>query len=482
MSVEDVFGELRSLLSQAPSEALWEQICALCDAEVAHDAGRFEAEVLPYVSDGLLGWPDALRTAPQGWIDAISAAGAHPCGSLVRRIARQPAGDGRLLAAPCLAQVTELSLSVLGVPSADALEGASMLKALRVLELGNADPQGAGVRFEQMPALTTLHAGFGERSGRGPLLDALKRSGRLAALEALWMGCAGLEAADMERLDVCKQLRELAVWSNHRLGDAGVAAACEALKEAPLVHLNVGGCGLTGASVARIAQTPWRLEQLLIWGNALSEDAATVLGEHEAFGALRMLQLSKTGLSGAALAPLLSRRGPQPLRELRCADQGELSAASWSAAAQGDTARGLEVLHARQAKLGAGGAFEGLLEGMEGGRMRRLLIPSNKLGAAHMMALRDARLPNLRELDLSDNLITNAGLEALLAASWFEGLEILKVSKCHLNKAILGPLRALSGRALALRELHMHVAGISTAALIYAIGGALPQIKLQLKG
>jgi hypothetical protein len=44
------------------------------------------------------------------------------------------------------------------------------------------------------------------------------------------------------------------------------------------------------------------------------------------------------------------------------------------------------------------------------------------------------------------------------------------------------PLRALSGRALALRELHMHVAGISTAALIYAIGGALPQIKLQLKG
>jgi hypothetical protein len=309
------------------------------------------------------------------------------------------------------------------------------------------------------------------------LLDALEASGRLPALESLWMAGMGFLPADVARLGVCKRLRELAVWSSSGLKDTGVAALCEALRDAPLTHLNVGGCGLTGESVARIAQAPWRLEQLLIWGNALSEDAATVLGEHEAFGALRLLSVGRTGLSGGALAPLLSRRGAQPLRELWCDELVELSAASWSAAARGDTVRGLEMLVAERVGLRGQGALEGLVEGMDGGRMRRLVLSNNGLGAAHMLALRDARLPNLRELELNDNPLGDAGLEVLLSAGWIEGLEVLKVSGYGLSMAAVELLRAQAPRLGALRELHMHVNGMSDEALREALCGVSLNIK-----
>jgi hypothetical protein len=333
-----------------------------------------------------------------------------------------------------------------------------------------------------MPALTALHTGTCKgRDSLLLLLDALEVSGRLPAMESLWMAEMGFIAGDMPRLGVCERLRELAVWATAGLGDAGVAAICEALQHAPLTYLNVGGCGLTGESVARIAQAPWRLEQLLIYGARLADEAASMLGRHEAFGALRLLQLSKTGLSGAALAPLLSRRGPQPLRELWCEGLSELSAASWSAAARGEVMCGLEVLVAENAGLHGQGALEGLVEGMDGGRMRRLVLSNNGLEAAHMLALRDARLPDLRELDLYFNPITDAGLGGLLAAGWIEGLEVLRVSGCGLSVAAVDLLRAHAPRLGALRELHIQLDGVGDKAMREAICGALPDLKLRVR-
>jgi hypothetical protein len=234
---------------------------------------------------------------------------------------------------------------------------------------------------------------------------------------------------------------------------------------------------LTGESVARIAQAPWRLEQLLIWDNVLSEDAAALLGEHEAFGALRSLNVNKTRLSGGALAPLLSRRGPWPLRELWCDGLAELSSASWSAAARGEVMCGLEVLVAKRVGLRGQGALEGLVEGMDGGRMRRLVLSNNGLEAAHMLALRDARLPDLRELELNDNPLGDAGLEALLSAGWIEGLEVLKVSGCRVSMAAVELLRAHAPRLGALRELHMQVNSTSDKALHEALCGVLLNTK-----
>ena len=139
--MEHLFGELRSLLAQAPSELLWEQICALCDAAVARDAGRFEAEVLPYVSVGLLGWPDRMRAAPKGWIDAIVKEGTHPCGPLVRWIDLdwRPAHDrARLLTAQ------ELRRDVLAVP---LLESGFGIKQVHMRRSARHEEKNDALRF-----------------------------------------------------------------------------------------------------------------------------------------------------------------------------------------------------------------------------------------------------------------------------------------------------------------------------------------------
>lgn len=72
MNATDVlFGELRSLLQESPSAALWERLCAHLDlwpqdalAEVA----------IPYAADHLARWPDALeRPAPVAWLTPLVA-------------------------------------------------------------------------------------------------------------------------------------------------------------------------------------------------------------------------------------------------------------------------------------------------------------------------------------------------------------------------------------------------------------------------
>jgi hypothetical protein len=411
-------------------------------------------------------------------VDAIVKEGWHPCGPLVRRLDRHLTHDAaRLLAAPCLAQVSEMSLFGINVERLDALEGASMLKSLRVLQLGGADLEGAHRLLRSAAALTELYAGSCSREEGAQLLNALRTSERLAQLEVLTIAGEGFDAAQAAGLGACVRLRELRVWASPALGDAGVAALCEALHDAPLEQLLVGSCGVT--EVAVIAAARWRLERLELWHNALSKGAARLLGVHEAFAGLRVLNIDSAELSGGALAPLLSRRGPQPLRELRCDDQPGLSAASWRAAARGDTARGLETLHASQAKLSAGGAFEGLMEGLDGGRMRTLELSSNGLVSAHALALRDTRLPGLRTLDLNANPIGDAGLEALLAAEWMEGVEVLKVSGCMLSMAAAALLRAQAPRLSALRELHIKLDGFRPEVVHEAFSSALPHVRMR---
>ncbi len=67
MAPRDPFGEVRSLLSEAPSASRWWALCALLE-RVGPD--RYEAELSHYVTRGLQRWPDALRIAPLRWLRA----------------------------------------------------------------------------------------------------------------------------------------------------------------------------------------------------------------------------------------------------------------------------------------------------------------------------------------------------------------------------------------------------------------------------
>ena len=271
---------------------------------------------------------------------------------------------------------------------------------------------------------------------RGVLLDALEASGRLPALESLWMAGMGFMAADAARLGVCTRLRELAVWSSAGLGDAGVAAICEALREAPLTHLNVGGCGLTLSSFARLAASRWPLRSLYWWGNSIGAAELELLARSRVVEGLQQLNIGDGRMGGGALAPLLSRRGPSALRELWLARGGEIGAAGMEAGAHGEVLSGLEVLHAETCRWEER-AFPALRAGLSGGSIAQLFLRANNLDDTSAAALAAADLPALRTLDLSSNQITNIGLAALLKAPWIARLDALDVSSCLVDADML---------------------------------------------
>ena len=67
MAHHELFGEVRSLLSEAPSASRWWSLCELLERCAPE---RYEAELAHYVTQGLHHWPDALRVAPLRWLYA----------------------------------------------------------------------------------------------------------------------------------------------------------------------------------------------------------------------------------------------------------------------------------------------------------------------------------------------------------------------------------------------------------------------------
>lgn len=61
------FGELRSLLQQPPSEATWLELCELIERAWLDHPDECVDAMLPYATQALERWPDALRKMPGNW-------------------------------------------------------------------------------------------------------------------------------------------------------------------------------------------------------------------------------------------------------------------------------------------------------------------------------------------------------------------------------------------------------------------------------
>jgi hypothetical protein len=77
MSDEHRFGDLRSLMQEAPSESVWTRLVALLDAWPRE---TLESEALPYVCEHLRRWPEELeRRVPDSWESEAFGTGSSPC-------------------------------------------------------------------------------------------------------------------------------------------------------------------------------------------------------------------------------------------------------------------------------------------------------------------------------------------------------------------------------------------------------------------
>jgi hypothetical protein len=249
-------------------------------------------------------------------------------------------------------------------------------------------------------------------------------------MERLWMGVTALMQEHAALLASCGALEELAIWSNLMIADEGFEVMCDgALADAPLTSLNVGGCGLTLPSFARLAASRWPLRSLYWWGNSIGAAELELLAGSRVIEGLQQLNIGDGRMGGGALAPLLSRRGPSALRELWLARGGEIGAAGMEAGVSGEVLRGLAALHTEMCRWEER-AFPALLAGLSGGSIAQLFLRSNGLDDTSAAALAAADLPALRTLDLSNNQLTNVGLAALLEAPWITQLEVLDISNC----------------------------------------------------
>jgi hypothetical protein len=473
------FGELRAALAASPSPFAWEAVCRCCERAALLDRAAFEEALLPYAQQALAGWPDALRTTPPRWLAA--AGGDVPGLPLVRHLelAHPPGGwpmaAGELLDAPGLRHVTQLKVAHL---SLGALRGCALLAQVQHVDLGASRRARAELEvIEQMPRLVGLRAADAD-TAVGALAE-LERLGWLGRMEALELGPALVTARGLEWLASCARLRSLGLWGG-ALRVEEVGRLCEALEAAPLEGLNVGGCGLDGAGLAKIAQTRWRLRDLGAWGARLGRAEVELLAQAEAFEGLERLNLRRA-LSGGALAPLLARRGATALRVLEvhgCA----LDAQSWRAASQGDVMRGLVTLGASEAGI-SDDVTSALVDGLGGGRIEALELSRNLLRGETAHRLARASLPQLRSLALDHTRIGDAGLSGLLEAPWIGGLEVLDVVSCELSLGAEALFKGAAHRLKSLRYLALTLAAIcEPEPLERRMLPILPQVEIGVHG
>lgn len=396
------FGELRSLLQQAPSEAVWEALCKL----VGSARWDKEAEVwLPYAADYLdRGWPDALRVWPAAWRKK-----APQAVELVRSMTVEGHKAGQLeVAASALeagrAPITGLTLNL----SAATIDGVARVLA--------AAPR----------SLRRL------RMVREAAPDTLLESGVLGRLEALSLEQAGLGDHKLVQLlrTLGPDLRELGLAGCARVTVASAEALVELGLASRLESLNVSrtsimqlplhprSSGDVAKAVARrLAQIGWpALRALNLW-ETFQHDHAVLgvmfaqmpalarleLGGNPSIGhrpldeALRELSgpLGSLGLHGCSVHDVLGERllGLPALAELREIKLGGNTVGARTGAALRGVARTLEVLELVRGDHRGAVALLGALEGHALPALRQIgITPSVEV----VEALARVELPALR--------------------------------------------------------------------------------------
>jgi hypothetical protein len=233
----DVFGDVRSVLQQAPSAHGW---ALLCDRVERMDPERAQQEAIPYALRGLDGWPAALRVLPNVWAESIIS-GVVPTGA-------------------SLARAITLHSKTLDISRASAIASWA-----------------AQVPIERL----TLRSG----SASHKALMALLNNTSWPALRALTCDC-DLPTTTFTALKIGGQhlaIEELDLRTIPAKGESASAAEVAALIHAPLIR------GLRGLRLRSYAQHPeglhalreapwwWRLELLELRSRSLSSVAQGAL-------------------------------------------------------------------------------------------------------------------------------------------------------------------------------------------------------------
>ena len=164
--MEDIFGELRSVLAGIPSARQWSYLCHLLETQPEH---RVEEFLLPYLERSIEKWPSHIKHAPSKWILRVSLGRPPSAWSLVRSVeisglvfpgAYEAETSARHDA---LANLDNMHIIAPGVPALAMLEAmhhgkvCEKLKTLAILEWPSSPDRLVrtlrGLSFQQLEAL-----------------------------------------------------------------------------------------------------------------------------------------------------------------------------------------------------------------------------------------------------------------------------------------------------------------------------------------
>lgn len=276
-------------------------------------------------------------------------------------------------------------------------DGGRALTRLAKLETLTIDRQLAGKVLEKifaMPALRDLQAR--ECAGRG--LDFTKAKG--AKYERLDLGRSPLHRAGAEMLAKSPRLSELQ-------------------------RLELDTCELDASAIAELVKSP-------MWST------------------LRHLDISRNPLGIGGIRVLAEAAAPANLHTLRIAD-ADLDEAAGTALGKIGWLSQLAVLDISGNPFGRGCAS---LRSIEADHLRELVISATGLQRTEAAAL-SRFWPKLVHLDLSNNLLTDAGLERFATTKEASALQTLRLRDCNLGNDGL-ELLAQRGRCPRLRVLDLH--------------------------
>jgi hypothetical protein len=504
--MSDRFGTLRALLQQAPSEAVWGE---LCEELALWGEEERDAVALPYVLGHLDKWPDAVERRANSsqavWRQRLANSLDLYDAESVRAVVER--GDGARLVALHLTQTHDalcaelerfarlerVKVELFDGREVEALMEARWPTSLRALELALYDeaPDVWGRRIaaaiaqnETLAGLAVLRLGGAVVGDAGA--QALAASSHLRALRELDLSDCKIGPSGARALAASSILDGVTRLNLDSNGPGmGLAALIGSPHTRALRSLNIKGAALSAPCARALAALAWppELEELELNLGGMSERAQAALAGVAALRAVRSVCSADTGdparMSGFLASPHLTG-----LRELTII--GAHDEATWEAVCGNSALAGLEKLYIVETSL-TPAQIEALARSPLRASLRRLYADSV---AGDLVALFErAEWPALRELRLYGDhrssgdesftpLFDDAAVVRLVASGVVRGLEVLALPFNLLSDVVALAL-ADSGKLGGLRELELGSNQISDAGLVALIArGGLESLEV----
>lgn len=302
----DLFGDIRALLHDTPSEHGWDALTEIAHHLWREDPAGLRTQILPYIDDHLTRWPDDMRECPRAWVEPMVSGAWRPHFHMVRSLVGWSLDQ---LGAPDRlhpAHLAHLAILHVRMGSSDAARRVLGVAWERLREValdlvGDAtiEPLHILLQGPAQSTLTTLSVrGAHTRRLRPMFVTEMATSLAAYAPPALRRLSLRGFPIDPEHIDVLLDARvldgvEVLNLDLCAIGDEGMRRLFQADHLWALRHLSVSGCeiGPVGAEALADSALSEQLQTLVMTRNHAGVDWMRRAGRPGAWRGLRTLML-----------------------------------------------------------------------------------------------------------------------------------------------------------------------------------------------